>query len=214
MTERDSGSPVSAEDLELRGHHFSTVLDVACYGAETVIDHLTAKLERARGNNTSNTVDLDRLAQNDFRDDPAYPTVYAVDLIGDNARQTEAFRGKTVESINRLTDCADAATVTFTMKPDAICASCVFGRHCRRPDIADSDARAIYALGQISEGLNLGDRVKVSGKPEDSSYKLASTAGVVRAVMRHFVDADRENPARAFAKTRDNVFYEPLKRYF
>jgi len=213
MTEMDPGALVTAEGVQFRAHHFINLLRVEDVGVATIVEQATTYAQEDRGDNTSETVDLTTLREPynnhmSVEESAAYYTKYAIDLIGDTEAQMAAYRERLMAALNQWQGLPDDASVTLNMKPDAICASCVFGQHCKRTN-ADVDVDTIWTLGWVSEGLQVADQVEVSGDAADNSLMLVTAAGVIRRMMQLFKDAYPNNPARAFALTRDTT-YQPF----
>lgn len=201
----------SPEGVEFRGHHFGNLIVPELWGPSGTSDALTEQMQQARGGHTSNTLDIRALTYTapNF-DSPSYGAAYAIDLIGDTARQTKKFHRKVEAVFSQLQNAHPLTPVTFTTKPDAFCDSCIFGYHCARPTIAAGDAFAIDTLGWVSDGLQLKDQVEISGSKNDDSYKLATSLKVVRVMMGLFAYANPDNPAEAFRMSYSTPTYEPF----
>jgi hypothetical protein len=188
---------------------FVNLLAAETYGPETVSGALAARMYTDCGDDTSATVDLPWLEKDESYDAPRYNAMYAVDLIGDTDEQANTYRDNFEEAVGQLSDKPDETAVAFDMQPDAICASCTFGHHCKRT--LAYDVATIETLTWVGEDLGVADQIEVIGDREDSSLRLVTTPGIVRRMMRLFKDAGPADPVEAFKLSRDNIFYEPFK---
>lgn len=210
MSEVLHSLPVPDEGLRFRGHHFATLLHLEDTAPAIIAEEAIAIQRQNRGDDTSDTVDLTTLSESlkasmTSEESAVHDAKYAIDLIGDTPEQTEQYRQSLTEALSEWQNLPDEAPVIFDMKPDVICASCIFGQHCKRTNV-DVDRDSIRTLRWVSEGLGLDDQVEISGDPEDDSLKLVTTAGVARAIMQLYKDADPNSPGKAFSMSRDTHF--------
>ncbi len=205
--------PVSPEGAQFRAHHFTELVHLEDTDPTAIADEAITQAQSARGDYTSETVDLISLSEHpqqtrSVAESAVYDATYAIDRIGDTNQQTETYREGITEALSQWPNLPDDASVTFDMQPDALCDSCIFGEHCKRTNVS-YDAETIRTLGWVSEGLEVDDQVEIDGSPEDNSLRLVTTAGIVRQMIKLFKAADPKNPGLAFNATRD-TFYQPF----
>jgi len=206
------GDPVALDRPQkrhlVRGHHFQAVLDSYGQGksAAYVAHDIRLYAQQARRDSTSQTVDFSTLDTGVAEDSltEAFDRAYGVDVIGDTDEQADAVERQTAAALQRFHDLqpSDIVEVGVGILDDQ-CDSCFFKRHCHNTTEASlrPDYDALRTIEKVADHLGAAAMVSVTGQEGDlGSYRLTTSAGLMRDIVYFFQGIDGDTPGAPFAK--------------
>lgn len=150
-------------DLTMRGHHARNLSQLLVAGLLDVVDHIPLSFEEQTSR-------------------------YGRDVFGTNGIQASAARTGIRRAFAEFRDLPDDSTVRFAAgQKDAICGSCIFGRHCDEAGTVADDIDVVRGIGRMVRRLGQADEM-ISGKAEVEGYRgtlpyVQLSAGLARLAL-------------------------------